>query len=101
MSSKSIAWILALVSLSIVCTPRNARAEESSSQSFTGYVAPACTVTTIDSSASIPAGANPSDYVQLRCNMGELAQVFSPGSESISLLGGESQAGEQLLSIAP
>lgn len=68
---KRIACILALVSVGTVGNSLRAEAEESATVSFSGYVAPACTVASIDSNTILPSGGTPNEYILLRCNTGE------------------------------
>jgi hypothetical protein len=83
MSVKSIACVSALVSLlSLAASDPKASAGESATLSFSGYVAPACMVTNLDSNAVLPPGVDPANYVLLRCNTGEPDRVVEGGSRS-------------------
>jgi hypothetical protein len=83
MSIKSITCVSALVSLwSLAISTPEVSAKESATLSFSGYVAPACMVISLDSNAALPSGADPANYVLVRCNTGEPDRVVERGSQS-------------------
>jgi hypothetical protein len=77
---KSIGSTLTVISLWTVGTCHLATAADATI-TFSGFVAPACTVTTIDSQTVLPIDANPAEYLLSICNTGQERRLIYRGSQ--------------------